>query len=159
MSLQHDYPVAPAQLFAVLVDPDYLKMRHERFGGVGIPEVENAGDLITIRTVRQLPMDKVPGAFRGFLGNGQIEQIDTWSKSSAEPITAEWRANAGSAPATIGGEHLIQSEGDGSRYTVTVNVKINIPLVGGKFTDQVSGYLNHVIDKELTFLDEWVADH
>ena len=40
MALEHEYPLSPAELFGVLTDLDYLKARHERFGGVGTPTVE-----------------------------------------------------------------------------------------------------------------------
>lgn len=160
MALQHQYSLAPDELLAVMLDLDYLKARHERFNGVGTPEVDRSDDQALITTIRQLPMDKVPGAFKGFVGDGQIVQVDTWQLPPADStgaVSGSWRADLGTAPAKMGGDHLVESTGSGSEYSVTVNVSIKVPFVGGKMESQVRGYLEHLIGKEQAFLDEWVA--
>jgi Protein of unknown function (DUF2505) len=160
MPLDHSYALPPSELLAIMLDLDYLKARHERFNGVGTPEVERSDTEAVITTVRQLPMDKVPGAFKGFVGDGQIVQVDTWqlpNESTASEVTGEWRADLGSAPAKMGGTHIVQSTDGGSDYSVTVDVSIKVPFVGGKMEGQVRGYLEHLIGKEQEFLEEWVA--
>lgn len=163
MTLQHDYPTAPAELFAVLVDPEYLQARQERFGGVGAPVIETDGQTTTVTTVRQLPLDKVPAAFRSFVGDGQVEQIDTWRVGDTRPgadaeIRGEWRASVGTAPATIDGTHAISAADDGSHYEITTNVSVKIPFFGGKVEEQIMGYLEHLIGKEQAYLADWVAE-
>lgn len=160
MPLQHDYPLAPEALFAVVTDPAYLGARGARFGGVGTPEVERQGYLVVVRTQRQLPPDKIPGPARGMVGNGIIEQEDTWTLPDDDngSVTATWRAHLGSAPAALGGEHRITVIDDGSRYAITVDVKVHIPLLGRKLEDQVSGYLQLLIGKELDFLGDWITE-
>lgn len=159
MALEHDYPLSPAQLYAVLTDPTYLKARSERFGGVEAPTVESDGDDTVITTIRQLPLDKVPGAFRSFVGDGRIEQVDTWGPNDGDDsIHAAWKATVGTAPATINGEHVLISTDDGCQYTITTQVKVKIPFFGGKVEEQIMGYLEHLIGKEQSYLAEWIAD-
>lgn len=152
MKVAHDFSVNPDQLFATLIDPAYLDARQERFGGIGEPTVEEEGDGAVITSRRQLPLDKVPGAFRGFVGDGQIVQVDRWQT----PTAGTWSATVGTAPATIGGTHEI-SAGSGSHYAIGIEVSIKIPFIGGKFEQQVSGYLEQLISKELDYLDEWIG--
>jgi len=153
MKVAHDFSVPPAELFTTLVDPAYLAARQERFGGIGEPTVEPEGDATVITARRQLPLDKIPGAFRGFVGDGQIVQVDTWQS----PAAGTWSATVGTAPATIGGTHEISASDSGCHYAIGIEVSIKIPLIGGKFEQQVSGYLEHLINKELDYLDEWIG--
>lgn len=161
MPLEHDYSLAPEDLFAVVTDPGYLSARGSRFGGVGAPEVEHQDYLVVVRTKRQLPPDKIPGPARGMVGNGIIEQEDSWTLPDDDdgPVTATWRAHLGSAPASLGGEHRIVALDDGARYTISVDVKVHIPLLGRKLEDQVGGYLHLLISKELDFLQQWIDDN
>lgn len=169
MKVTHDFPVTPAELFTSLVDPAYLAARQEKFGGIGDPTVESDdgdGDgrgQIVITSRRQLPLDKVPGAFRGFVGDGQIVQVDTWHASddgdtspNTPAQTGVWSAKVGSAPATIGGTHEISPMDAGSQYAIGIEVSINIPFVGSKFEPQVASYLEQLITKELEYLGEWL---
>lgn len=155
------YSVAPDSLLAALADADYLAARHARFGGVGdSPVAEVTDDQFVITTVRQLPMDKIPSAVKGLVGDGQITQIDTWTRQSDEAgaVRGEWRADLGTAPAVIGGAYAIDPDGEGSSYSCSVNVKVKVPFIGGKIEEQVRGYLDHLITKEQAFLADWLSE-
>jgi len=163
MPLQHEYSLPPAELLGVMLDLDYLKARHERFKGVGTPEVERTDTDAIVTTIRQLPMDKIPGAFRGFVGDGRIVQVDTWhlpepSQDNDATVVGDWRADLSSAPARMGGEYRVEPAESGSSYSVSVEVSIKVPLVGGKLESQVRGYLEHLIGKEQTYLAEWISN-
>lgn len=160
MTHSHSYPVAPERLLAVLTDPAYLAARQTRFGGVGDPTVESTGDDIAVTTIRQLPMDKIPGAIKGFVGDGRITQVDTWSTSpgDGDALHGTWRGEVATAPADIGGTYLIAPQDDGSRYDIEVRVKVRVPLIGGKIEQQVRGYLDHIIAKEQGFLSDWISE-
>ena len=157
----HDYSVSPSDLLDTLSDKSYLLARHERFAGVGEPTVVQDGDSIVITAVRQLPMDKIPGAVKGLVGDGQITQVDTWStKPDADgTLTGSWTADLGTAPAIIGGEYQITASPDGCSYSCSVNVKVKVPFIGGKIEEQVRGYLDRLISKEQEFLADWVTQH
>jgi len=159
MTHSHDYSVPPTELLNALADPDYLAARHERFGGVGVPSSERSDTDVVITTVRQLPMDKIPSAVKGLVGDGQITQVDTWSsKPDADGVLhGSWRADLGTAPADIGGAYSVEPSGDGCRYDCSVNVKVKVPFIGGKIEQQVRGYLDHLITKEQGFLADWLS--
>lgn len=159
MTHTHDYAVSPTDLLDALADPDYLAARHERFGGVGAPTAERIDDQVVITTVRQLPMDKIPSAVKGLVGDGKITQVDTWSSTPETDgsLNGTWKADLGTAPADIGGAYAIPSTGDGCSYSCTVNVKVKVSFIGGKIEQQVRGYLDHLITKEQAFLADWLA--
>ena len=158
MKVSHDFPLAPAELFTVLTDHAYLAARLERFGGIGEPTVENEDDEVVVTTKRQLPLDKVPGAFRGFVGDGQILQIDRWQlDGDSSPSDGKWSATVGNAPAEIGGTHEIREAAEGSNYSIGIEVSIKIPFIGKQFEPQVASYLENLISKDLDYLGEWIA--
>ena len=159
MTHTHDYPVTPTELLDALADPDYLAARHERFGGVGAPTAELSNPDIVITTVRQLPMDKIPSAIKGLVGDGKITQVDTWSSQpdDNDVLRGTWRADLGTAPADIGGAYSIEPTDEGCSYDCSVNVKVKVPFVGGKIEQQVLGYLDHLITKEQAFLADWLS--
>lgn len=159
MTHTYNYTVSPSALLESLVDLDYLAARSERFGGVGAPTTEETGDNVVITAVRQLPMEKIPTAIKGLVGDGQITQVDTWSTlpDTEGTLHGSWRADLGSAPAVIGGDYSIEPTTEGSSYSCTVSVKVKVPFVGGKIEQQVRGYLDHLIAKEQAFLDDWLG--
>ncbi|MCZ3389796.1 MAG: DUF2505 domain-containing protein [Actinomycetia bacterium] len=159
MTHTYDYSVSPSALLDALANLDYLAARSKRFGGVGAPTTEHADDSVAITAVRQLPMDKIPVAIKGLVGDGQITQVDTWSSlpDAAGTLLGTWRADLGTAPANISGDYSIEATSDGSSYSCTVNVKVKVPFVGGKIEQQVRSYLDDLITKEQDFLDDWLG--
>jgi hypothetical protein len=157
----HDYAATPRALLDVLVDTVYLAARNERFGGVGDPSAETDAETVTITAVRQLPMDKIPGAVKGLVGDGKITQVDTWTRTPAEDgaVTGAWKADLGTAPATIGGDYRIDPTEAGCSYLCTVDVKVKVPFIGGKIEEQVRAYLDRLITKEQEFLADWMSQH
>jgi hypothetical protein len=159
MTHTHVYSVPPTELLDALADPSYLAARHERFGGVGAPSAERSDTDVIITTVRQLPMDKIPSAIKGLVGDGRITQVDTWSSQpdAGGTLRGTWRADLGTAPADIGGTYSIEPNDEGCSYDCSVNVKVKVPFVGGKIEQQVLGYLDHLITKEQAFLADWLS--
>ena len=157
----HDYSASPEALLDALCDDGYLKARNERFAGVGTPTCEKSDGSAVIRSTRQLPMDKIPGPVKGLVGDGQITQVDTWSTEADATggFTGSWRADLGTAPATIGGDYRIEPRDGGATYTCSVDVKVKVPFIGGKIEEQVRGYLDRLISKEQEFLGEWLGQH
>lgn len=159
MTHTYAYSVAPEALLDALADSGYLAARSERFGGVGTPTSERTDDEVMISSVRQLPMDKIPAAIKGLVGDGQITQVDTWSLAADQEgtVRGSWRADLGTAPTIIGGDYSIEASAEGCSYSCTINVKVKVPFIGGKIEQQVRGYLDHLITKEQAFLDDWLS--
>jgi hypothetical protein len=157
----HDYAVPPSDLLAALSDMSYLQARNDRFAGIGDPQVEESDGSTLITSVRQLPMDKIPGAVKGLVGDGQITQVDSWTVTPVADgsILGSWRADLGTAPAVIGGDYRIEPVDGGATYSCSVDVKVKVPFIGGKIEEQVRGYLDRLITKEQEFLADWITGH
>lgn len=160
MAIEHDYEVTPGALFAVLVDPEFLAARGARFGGgAGAAEVDRRGDAVVVTTPRQLSMDMVPAAFRGFAGSGRLVQVDTWTVRGEDSITATWTADAGGAPLSLTGTHDIAAMPGGCRYAVTTRVDLTglARFAGGGISGMVTNHLEELVRREQHFAADWLA--
>ena len=157
----YEYSLPPTELLDALSNEKYLLARNERFAGVGDPSSETDGEQIVITSMRQLPMDKIPGMVKGMVGDGRITQVDTWNRTPDVEgvVTGSWRADLGTAPATIGGEYRIAPTSSGSSYSCSVDVSVKVPFIGGKIEEQVRAYLDRLVTKEQEFLADWVSQH
>lgn len=159
MQVHHRYGATPVTLVGVLTDLAFLRARSARYGGVGAPSVSRSGTQVEVRTVRQLPMEHVPSAFRRFVGDGRCEQVDTWRPVADDnDIAGWWRVDAGRAPIALHGQHVITGDADGcSTYVVSADVKVTIPVVAAALARQVETYLAQLIASEQQFLAEWLG--
>jgi hypothetical protein len=158
MHVERDYPITPAQLRDTLVDPDYLAALGERFAGEGEAEVETGDASISVISKRKIPVEYVPAVARGFVGDGIVTQTDLWSLDSTDPVDGSWTATLNSAPATMGGGYTIASTADGCLLTVTAEVKVKIPLVGGKIESEIRRYLESLVSRQMDFTHEWLDE-
>lgn len=159
MRVEHTYPVPAAVLVELLADPDFLRARGERFGGVGSASVQRAGDTLTVRTPRQIPLEHVPGPARRFVGDGRVVQVDEWGPATAVGVVrGSWTVEADGLPAQVSGEHEISPDGAGCRYVVTGTVRVHLPVVGGPLARQLVGYLEELVAAEQQFAADWLAD-
>jgi hypothetical protein len=156
MHVEREYAVKPAQLRETLVDPDYLAALGARFAGLGDAEVETGDASITVVTRRQIPVEYVPAAARGLVGDGVVTQTDLWSLESDHPVDGSWSATLDGAPATMGGGYTIDGTDAGCRLTVTAQVKVKIPLIGGKIESEIRRYLESLVTKQMAFTQEWL---
>lgn len=159
MPIEREYDVTPAALFAVLIDPEFLHARGARFGGGGNATVDGSGDAVVVTTPRQISLDSVPAAFRGFAGTGRLLQIDTWRVHGEDRITAGWTADAGGAPLALTGTHDITATPSGCRYAVTTDVQLTgiARFAGGGVSGMVSDHLEELVRREQQFAAEWLA--
>ncbi len=155
MQVTHEYAVAPNALLDVLTDAAFLAARGEKFGAAGDAVVVRDGDAVTITTPRQLPLDQVPSAFRGFVGNGTVVQTDELA-TNGEGVSGTFSIDAGGAPVKIWGTHEIAVAAGGSTYTIVATVKASVPFIGGAIESQVAGYLKKLIVEEQAFAAEWI---
>jgi len=156
MHVEHDYPVPPVELRAALTDPGFLAELGKKFGGVGDAEIEAGDSAITVVSRRQLPLEYVPSPARPFVGDGVVTQTDLWSLESDDPVDGSWSALLDGAPAKMGGAYTVASTDTGCRYIVTAQVKVNIPLLGGRVESEIRRYLTSLVAKQMEFTGTWL---
>jgi hypothetical protein len=147
-------------LWAMISEQDYWTQKYQTTGAthVSVDRFESAPDALTVATTRDVPAD-LPGFAKKIVGDtNRVTQVERWTRSGEGAhcdITIEVR----NVPGGTRGVMDMRPDGDGARWTADFEIKIGIPLVGGKFErlmhDETAG--NFAREKE--FNDVWLASH
>ena len=138
-------------VFAVLTSKEWVDTKAERFGdGSLLTQHEQRPDGGVLLSVsRQLP-DGVPGFLQRFLpADGRVVETFDWSPATGDGTRrGTWTADIPGAPAKLGGAMRLEPTATGSRYTIEGDVKVAVPLVGGKAEGFIAGMVEKLAAKE-----------
>jgi hypothetical protein len=159
----HSYPYPVTTVAAVLVDPDYLSARLAAIGGEQaalLSHKHDAKDNIVIVQRQGIPTKHLPSFVRAIVpGDIVIERAETW-RTHGEGATCVVKATVSGAPATIEGSLDLEPDGPESCTLATLlNVRVSVPIVGGKVEKVVIEQLLRLLDKEHKFAIEWLSAH
>jgi hypothetical protein len=146
------YERPPADVFAMLVDEDYVRARAEATGGTGIEaSVRQVGDTIEVTNSRSVPAD-VPAYARSMVGDSiRIAETHIWGPEADGRREGTFEADFGTVPVTVRGRLRLVPDGAGSVAHLEGQIKASVPLVGRKVEqlvhDQIAAAL--VIEQEL----------
>ncbi|WP_433266136.1 DUF2505 domain-containing protein [Actinosynnema sp. CS-041913] len=147
-----------SDVYAALVDEAYLRDRLAVLGGTGAELVAfNRTVGTTSYQLKQgVPADRLPSVARGILGGDLvIDRAEAWTEAG---YTGTVEVVLNGVPGRLDGTiTLADTDGDGSELTLVGQVKVSIPLVGGKLEDLIVEQVALLLDKESEFTAEWLA--
>ncbi|RKT57936.1 DUF2505 domain-containing protein [Saccharothrix australiensis] len=147
-----------SDVYSALVDDAYLRDRLAALGGVGAELVAfNRTDTTTSYQLRQgIPAEKLPSVARGVLGGDLlIDRAESWTEAG---YAGTVEVTLGGVPGRLDGTiTLADAAGGGSELTLVGQVKVGIPLVGGKLESLIVEQVAVLLDKEAEFTTEWLA--
>lgn len=139
------------EVFARLTSPAWVETKAERFGdGALLREREERPDGgVHLSVSRQLP-DGVPGFLQRFLpADGRVVETFDWAPAVGDGTRrGTWKADIPGAPARLGGAMSLEPTATGSRYTIEGQVKVSVPVVGGKAESFIAGMVEKLAAKE-----------
>lgn len=154
MKVQYDknLPAAPAAVFGVLTDEEFLR-GYASSGALSFDvDVHCADGVTTTRVSRTLPTAKMPAVARRFVGSTiEVVEIIAWSQVAA----ATWHGDAAVDIAVSGrdarfrGRTSLEAAGTGARYSLTGEVVIKVPLVGGTVEKLAADALLKAVEAQL----------
>ena len=133
-SSSFDAPADVERLYGVLTAPDWAAIKSVQLGDDSkvVRRDVVAGEAVTLVVSRRLPAG-VPGFLQKFLPSDQrVTTTDVWGPDEAGSRRGTWVAEIAGAPAKLGGTMRIEAAEGGSRYTIEGEVKVPVPLIGGK---------------------------
>lgn len=148
----------PAEdVYAALVDETYLRDRLAELGGTN-PELVafTATDQSTSYQLKQgVPADKLPSVARGLLGGDLvIDRAESWTEAGR---TGTVEVTLNGVPGRLDGTITLADTASGSELTLTGQVKVGIPIMGGKLEAMIAEQVALLLDKEAEFTSEWLA--
>ena len=145
------------QVFDVLTSEEWVATKAERFkDGSLLKEHERRPDGGVLLTVsRELPSG-VPGFLERFLPqDGRVLETFDWGAPAADGTRhGVWKADIPGAPAKLGGTLRIDPTEVGSSYTISGEVKVKVPLIGGRAESFIADMVDKLATKEADLLRE-----
>ena len=152
------YDAEPERLFTVMTDEGFLREKYASLGQDDFEVLEHsvAGDRVTVRTRRVVPAD-VPGFAKKFISpRSVIVQTERW-EGGAGQRHGTWSIEVEGTPISITGTMSIEADGAGAAHVIHGDVKVKVPLVGGKIGEFVAENSGKAIDEEVAYTRSHLA--
>lgn len=136
-----EYPASVEEVWAVMATPEFQDAKCEATTTGGYSsDVSTTGDRTTITSERVLPTDDLPDMARSFVGDTlTISEVQAWGPPEPDGTrTADLQLHIKGAPMTLKGTIRLSPNGSGSVQTVEGDVKVSVPLIGGKLEKAAS---------------------
>jgi hypothetical protein len=154
-----DSDASVEELYAVLTGPEWAatKAAHLNDDSTVVRRDVAAGEAVTLVVSRRLP-DGVPGFLQRFLpSDRRVTTSDTWGPAEGGERRATWKAEIAGAPARMGGTMRIEPLPTGSRYTIDGEVKVPVPIVGGKAESFIAEQVVRLAEAEAAVVEKVLA--
>lgn len=148
-----------ATVFDILTSDRWPQLKADRLGdGSSVVRREEQPDGgIVLAVSRELPRG-APGFLERFLPrDGRVLQTDTWAAAQDGSRRGTWTVEIPGAPAALSGSMRLEPHPEGSRYTLQGDVKVSVPLIGGKAERFIADLVVKLVDKEAALLTDALA--
>jgi Protein of unknown function (DUF2505) len=158
---QQHHPAAPADVLAVLTDPEFLAAWAAELG-TRLDGVETSGADGSRRTEVRLRVATrgIPPAFARFVGaDVAVREVRAWRPDGAGGASAdtEVQARIFGRDAVVRGTTTLAPDGEGTLATTTARVTVDAPVVGRQAESAVAQLVVVVLRREAELLRRWLA--
>jgi hypothetical protein len=138
-------------VFGVLTSEQWVATKAERFrdGALLKEHLRRPDGGVRLAVSRELP-GGVPGFLERFLPkDGRVVETFDWEPAAGDGTRrGTWKADIPGAPAKLGGTMRLEPTPGGSRYTIEGDVKVAVPLIGGKAERFIAEMVTKLAAKE-----------
>lgn len=148
-------PHSAEKVFGAMVDETYLRDRLAAIGGKDAQLVtySSTGEKTSYQLKQGVPAEHVPSAVKAALGGDLvIQRTETWAAGAG---TVEVTVNG--VPGRLEGSFTVLDNGSGAKVTLSGEVKVSIPFLGGKIEKLIAEQVAVLLDKESEFTSQWLA--
>lgn len=132
MTVTHRYDADVETVFKLVTDPDFLARKYADEGSTDI-QVEMEGDGPTVISRRKVTLDLPGFAKKVMAPTNTVVQTEAWDPAD-DPgrRVCRYKVEVQGVPSRIDGTVTLSTDGDGTRQDIVADVKVSIPLLGGK---------------------------
>lgn len=143
------------QVYAMLQDPAFREQVCD-FQGVlsKTVSITAAGDGMSVKIDQVQAAQGIPSFAKKFVGEEiNIVQEEQWSSPTAATVTVTIPGK----PGDMSGDVLVAEDDAGTTETVRMDVKVGIPLIGGKIEGLIADLLTKALRAENKVGREWLS--
>jgi Protein of unknown function (DUF2505) len=148
MKLRHEisYDAPLADVYAMLADPAFRKASADAQGVISADvTITPNGDGMSVHIDQVQPTEGVPGFARKFAGETtRAVQTEEWGSPAGGTITIETPGK----PTSIKGTLALDESGGRTTETLEAEVKVKVPLIGGKLESLMADLVAKGMDQE-----------
>ena len=151
------FPAPVDTVYSTLVDEAFLAARLKDIGGKGaaLLDHQTSDDGATYRLRQGVDAKLLPSAVRSILsGDLVVEREERWRGHESVG-----KATIGGVPAEIRSGSRLAARGDGAELVTQAEVKVSIPLIGGKIEKVVAEQVTKLLAAEAEYAEKWLAEH
>jgi len=158
MKFRHElrYDAWPAEVFEMLADPAFREAVCEAMDVISADvQLDRDGDGVGFTLVidQLQKTDDLPGFARTFAGDStQAIQRETWTSATEGSLAIE----APGKPTSISGTIRLEADGAGTKEIVELEIKVKVPLIGGKLEKLMADLVAAGMDKEQGAGEAWL---
>lgn len=155
---EFDHPLE--QVLSAMTDENALKEQLEQIGGHDAALLAHATSPTGVSyTLRQgVPADKLPGPVRSLhSGDLMVQREQSWEHIDADVATGIAHAHVSGVPGDIKATTELKAQGDKTVWLVTGEVKVRIPLIGGKIERTIAEQVVRLMAREGDFIADRLA--
>lgn len=133
-----------------------------KFTGMGHRDLEVVAEEVTDTTLdltirRQVDID-VPSIASKFISpSNTVTSVDHWERAEDGSASGHYSVDIKGAPAETKGTTSLVAVGDETDYTVHLDVKVKVPLVGEKVAKALRPQLEAQMNQEFEAAAAWLA--
>ena len=162
LHLRYDYPSSPEQVYAMLIDPEYVRAKAEHAGDtdVVIEESGPSADGFRLVSRRTVALD-VPGFAKKLLSpKNVLTETDVWAEPAADGSrSGTWQVEAKGVPVAMSGTTTLSPRPDGGTVgEIDGEVTSSVPLIGGKFASFVAKEAEVDLNRDHEFAVRWLKE-
>ncbi|MGZ4466314.1 MAG: DUF2505 domain-containing protein [Nocardioides sp.] len=157
MKFRHElsYDASPDQVFEMLADPAFREASCAAQDVISAEaSVERSGAGFTMTVDQQQKTDDLPSFAQKFAGSStRAIQREVWADTTGGTL----RIEAPGKPSEISGTITLRPEGSGTVEIVELEVKVKVPLIGGKLEKLLAEKIASGMDAEHGVGVAWLA--
>src|SRR3954466_8281732 len=134
MQVTHHFDADVETVFALMSDPDFCMRKYADAGATDIQVDSDQRDVGPKLVSRRKMTVDLPGfAKKVMQPTNTVVQTDEWQRAEdSGQRVGRYRVEVQGVPSRIAGTVTLVPDGDGSRQDVEADVKVSIPLLGGR---------------------------
>ncbi len=152
------YPAA--DMYATMIDPEYLEARLADMGGARAALLEHHSDDAGARYRLRHGLDAkdLPSMVRNLVpGDIIIERTEIWTRAGSGAYDGQARVEIPGTPASAEGGSRLRDSADGSELMVRMSVTVKVPFLGGTIETVIAEQVTKLLAAETAFTLQWLA--
>lgn len=150
------YDASPDAVFAMLSEAVFRELVcEEQHTTDATATVDGVDDTMSVLVDQKRPADGIPSFAKKFVGDTiHIQQREEWSSRT----DAALEVSIPGKPGHLKGSITLRPDGDGTVETVAGEIRVHLPLVGGKIEGLIAELLEHALRAEQRVGTRWLAE-